>query len=90
LPEIKQQVKLQNKVGLHARPAAVFVKTALEFKATITVEKDGKEVDAKSIISILSLGAEQNHLVTIKATGDDAENAIKKLVELVDTKFGEE
>ena len=88
--EIKECVRLQNEVGLHARPAAMFVKTALEFKSDIKVEKDGKEADAKSIIGILSLGAEQNHLVTIIAIGEDAESAVKKLVSLVNGKFGEE
>ncbi|MGC8937270.1 MAG: HPr family phosphocarrier protein [Candidatus Methanomethylicaceae archaeon] len=83
-------VKLINKVGLHARPATLFVETAKNFKSEIKVEKDGREVDAKSILGILSLGAECGSIITIKANGDDAEDALKALVELVKNKFWEE
>jgi len=90
LSEIKQTVRLLNKVGLHARPAAMFVQAANGFKSEIKVEKKGKEVDAKSILGILSLAAEYNDEVMIKANGEDAEDAIRKLVDLVNSKFGEE
>jgi phosphotransferase system HPr (HPr) family protein len=90
LSEIKQTVRLLNKVGLHARPAAMFVQTANTFKSEIKVDKEGKEVDAKSILGILSLAVECNDEVTIKANGEDAEDAIRKLVDLVNSKFGEE
>lgn len=83
-------VILQNKVGLHARPAALFVQTAKKFKSEIKVEKDGLEANAKSILDILSLGAEQGSPITIKVNGEDAEIALKSLVDLVNSKFGEE
>lgn len=89
---VQATVKLLNKVGLHARPAAMFVQTANKFKSDIKVEKKGeeREVDAKSILGILSLAAEFNDVIIIKANGKDAEEALKKLVELVKSKFGEE
>jgi phosphocarrier protein HPr len=83
-------VKLLNKVGLHARPAALFVQTANKFKSNIVVEKEGKEVYAKSILNILSIGAEYGSVITIKADGDDGEMAVKTLFELVKNKFYEE
>jgi phosphocarrier protein len=83
-------VKLLNKVGLHARPAALFVQTANKFKSNIVVEREGKEVDAKSILNVLSIGAEYGSVITIKADGDDGEMAVKALFELVKDKFYEE
>lgn len=83
-------VKLLNKVGLHARPAALFVQTANKFKSNIVIEREGKEVDAKSILNVLSIGAEYGSVITIKADGDDGEMAVKTLSELVKNKFYEE
>jgi phosphocarrier protein len=83
-------VTLLNKVGLHARPAALFVQTSNKFKSRITVKKGEKEVDAKSILGVLSLGAEFGSIITIKANGDDAYEAVKTLFELVKNKFYEE
>jgi len=68
----------------------MFVQTANKFKSDIKVEKEGREVDAKSILGILSLAVEFNHIITIKTNGEDAEKALKELVELVNSKFGEE
>ena len=87
---VEVTVKLLNKVGLHARPAALFVETAKKFRSDIRVEKDGKEVDAKSILGILSLGAEYGSVITIKVNGEDADEALKALVKLVNDRFGEE
>ena len=86
----EEMVTLLNKVGLHARPAAMFVQTANKFKSNIRVSKEGKEVDAKSILSILSLAVCFNDVVTIKTEGEDAEEALKQLIDLVNTKFGED
>jgi phosphocarrier protein len=87
---IQSTVTLLNKVGLHARPAAKFVQTAKKFKAKIFVEKDGREANAKSILEVLSLGAEYLSVITIKADGEDECEAVKALVDLVSSKFGEE
>lgn len=89
---VEATVKLLNKVGLHARPASLFVQTARKFKAAIKVRKAGVDrvVDAKSILGVLSLGAEMGDVITITAEGEDAELAVKTLVDLVNNRFGEE
>ncbi|MGB9678464.1 MAG: HPr family phosphocarrier protein [Thermoanaerobacteraceae bacterium] len=83
-------IEIKNKTGLHARPAALFVQTASKFSSQIWVEKDNKKVNAKSIMGIMSLGVSQGSTVTLSADGDDEEAAIKALVDLIDSKFGEE
>lgn len=90
MPCVEVHVVLRNKVGLHARPAALFVKTAMKFKSTIKVIKNGMEADAKSLLNILSIDAQQNDKITIVADGEDAEMAIRELVELVERNLGEE
>lgn len=69
--------------GLHARPAADFVKTAKQFSSDITVIKGDKEANAKSTMKIMTLGAKQGDEVKIKAEGEDAEEAVEALVELI-------
>ncbi|MBM4464054.1 MAG: HPr family phosphocarrier protein [Chloroflexi bacterium] len=81
---------IRNKVGLHARPAALFVQTAGEFKSKVSAVKDGREVNAKSILSVLTLGAEQGAVVTVRAEGADEVEAVEALKELVENNFGEE
>ncbi len=80
---------VQHKVGLHARPAALFVQTAKKFKSDIVVTKDERQANAKSILSILTLGANQGSKITILATGEDEQVAVKALQELVEANFGE-
>lgn len=85
-------VVIIHKVGLHARPASLFVQTAKKFKADIRVVNlttGGKSVDAKSIISVLTLGVMQNHAIHIEANGDDAEQAVASLNSLITSNFGE-
>jgi phosphotransferase system HPr (HPr) family protein len=69
--------------GLHARPAAAFVKKAKQFAAEIKVVKDGREVNAKSSMQIMTLGAKKGNEIVIRAEGDDAEEAVEALVELI-------
>lgn len=77
---IEKTVTVKNPHGLHARPAALFVQKASSFSSSsITVVKDGQEVDAKSILAILSLGVEPGTTITIRADGDDAEKAAAEL-----------
>lgn len=79
-------------VGLHARPASLFVKSASKFQSKIMVKNvttESKTIDAKSIISILSLGVQKGHQILVSAVGDDAEAALKSLSELVESNFGE-
>ncbi len=80
---------VNNKVGLHARPAANFVQTASKFKSKITVIKDGREVNAKSIVSVLSLGAERGSKIVVKVEGVDEQEAMEAIKELIENNFGE-
>ncbi len=80
---------IHHKVGLHARPAALFVQAAMAHQSTITVSKNGKSGNAKSILAILALAVHQNDEVTITAEGPDEQEAIAALTALVDNNFGE-
>ncbi|NLI60060.1 MAG: HPr family phosphocarrier protein [Clostridiales bacterium] len=73
--------------GLSARPAALFVQVASKFDSRIWVEIDSKKVNAKSIMGIMSLGVGQDDEITIIIEGDDEENALKALTELIDSNF---
>lgn len=87
MPTIKLTV--QNKVGLHARPAAMFVQTARQFASEIHLAKGDKLANAKSVLDVLTMGVAQNDEITIDAEGDDASQALSTLQSLVQTKFGE-
>lgn len=82
---VEKTVEITNKTGLHARPAAQFVEKASKFKSEITIEKDGKQVDAKSIIGVLGLGAGQGSQIKITAEGEDEQQAVDALVELLNS-----
>ena len=81
---------IQNKTGLHARPASVFVQMVSSFKSDIHLTSKGKTVDAKSILGIMSLGLVKGTEVTIRAEGEDEQEAIAKLQELIQNNFNEE
>ena len=81
---------IENKTGIHARPASVFVQTASKFKSKVQLSAKGKTVDAKSILMIMSMGLTRGTEVTIKAQGYDSRDAVKALINLIDDKFGEE
>jgi phosphotransferase system HPr (HPr) family protein len=86
----ERQLTIMNKVGLHARPAALFVQTAARFKDTrVEVVKDGKVRDAKSILNVLTLGVSQGTTITVRADGPQADAAVAALTDLVDRDFGE-
>jgi phosphocarrier protein len=76
---------IKNKTGLHARPASAFVKTANTFKCDIRLQKDDQAIDAKSIISLLTLGAGQGARLTITTDGEDEEVAMKVLLLLLES-----
>jgi len=82
-------VRIQNRAGMHARPAAEFVKLAGRFRAQVRVAKDSLEVDGKSIMGVLMLAAEQGAQLRVTASGEDAADAVDALVALVDRGFGE-
>jgi phosphocarrier protein HPr len=83
MPLIKKELIVKNKQGLHARPAAVFVQIANKFDARITVRHDDEEVNGKSIMGILMLGAEKDSLIIVEADGDDAQEALVELEKLI-------
>ena len=84
-----KEITVSNKLGIHARPAAQFVKTASEFEAEILVEKDGEEVNGKSIMGLMMLAAGQGSVLKLIAEGADAEEALEALGDLVTRNFGE-
>ena len=81
---------LRNEVGLHARPAALFVQKATEFQSDIKVQHGERTANAKSILTILTLGAGKDAEVTISAEGQDAAEALDALRALIESNFGEE
>jgi phosphocarrier protein len=85
-----QTFMIRNRLGLHARAAALLVKTANRFISEIIIEKDGLEVNGKSIMGILMLAASKGSKITLKAEGKDSVQAIKVLGDLIENKFGEE
>jgi phosphocarrier protein HPr len=86
----ERQLTITNKVGLHARPAALFVQTAARFRDTrVEVLKDGLIRDAKSILSVLTLGVSQGTTITVRADGPQAEAALTALADLVNRDFDE-
>lgn len=79
-----------NKLGIHARPAAMFVKTANRFHCEIFVEKDGEKVNGKSIMGLMMLAAGPGSKLTVHAQGQDASAALAELETLIERKFDEE
>ena len=82
--------RVTNKLGIHARPAAMFVKTANRFSCDIFVEKDGEKVNGKSIMGLMMLAAGPGSKLTVQATGHDAPQALAELETLINRKFDEE
>lgn len=80
---IKKKIVVRNKLGLHARPAALFVQIANKYDSTIIVEKGDQKVNGKSIMGILMLAVESGHEICLIVRGTDAENAVRELEELV-------
>lgn len=85
MPEITLTVT--HEVGLHARPAALFVKKAGQYDADVRVSHDGREVNAKSILQVLTLGVEQGGVITVSADGEQAHEALEALERLVKGDF---
>ncbi len=86
----KETFTIVNRLGLHARAAAQFVQTANRFNADVTVEKDGMEVNGKSIMGILMLAAPKGSTIVVSADGADAEAAFSALGQLIKDGFGED
>jgi len=88
--KLQKEVTILNKLGLHARPAAMFVRVANKHRAEIWIEKDGEQVNGKSIMGLMMLAAGQGSRMVISAEGADAQNALNELELLVQRRFDEE
>ena len=86
----QETITIENKTGIHARLASIFVQTATKFKSKIQLQAKGKTIDAKSILMIMSMGLVKGTEVTIIADGPDEAEAVKALKDLIESKFGEE
>ena len=86
---VVREVTINNPVGLHARPATFFIQKANEFKSGIWVEKDERRVNAKSLLGVLSLGIVKGTTVLLVAEGNDEQEAVDTLAELIDSGFAE-
>ncbi len=89
-PEISKELVVSNKLGVHARPAAMFVKTANRFQCEVLVEKDGETVNGKSIMGMMMLAAGPGSKLHVHAKGQDAQQAVHELEALMRRKFDEE
>ncbi len=88
--KITREVVILNKLGMHARPAAMFVRVANKFNSDLIVEKDGEEVNGKSIMGLMLLAAGCGSRLKLTAIGDDAANVLKDIEEIISRKFDEE
>ncbi|HZD40029.1 MAG TPA: HPr family phosphocarrier protein [Terriglobales bacterium] len=86
---VVKQLEIKNKLGLHARAAALLVQTVNRFSAQVTFSKDGQSADGRSILGVLTLAAPQGTRIEVEATGEDAEQALKAIEKLVNKKFNE-
>jgi phosphocarrier protein len=86
---IQRDVKITNNSGLHARPATFFIQKANTYRSGIWVVKDDRKVSAKSLLGVLSIGIAKGMSITLVADGDDEQNAIDGLVELIETGFND-
>jgi phosphocarrier protein HPr len=87
---IEERIMIVNRLGLHARAAAKFVKLANRFGSSVKIEKDGISIDGKSILGILTLAAVQGSKIVLKISGRDEKSALKALVALIKNRFDEE
>lgn len=86
---VEKKVVIRNKLGLHARPAALFVRTANRFQSEITIQKGKHKVNGKSIMGLMMLAAAPGSHLTIRIVGPDAERAMEEIEKLIDQNFGE-
>ena len=86
----EKEITIVNRLGLHARPAAMFVRVATRYRAEVWVEKEGENVNGKSIMGLMMLAAGQGSKLQIRCEGPDAEKALSELEELIQSKFNED
>ena len=87
---IQKNLKIKNKLGMHARPAALLAQAVAKFQSRVSIIKNGQEVDGDSILGIMMLAAEFGSEITVIVNGKDEKEAIKKIEELFTKKFDEE
>lgn len=87
---LEESVTIINKLGLHARAAGKLVETTSRFSSDITIEKDGRNVDGKSIMAMMMLAAGKGTDIKIKTNGEDEEEALKAVINLINDRFGED
>ncbi|MBV9709945.1 MAG: HPr family phosphocarrier protein [Ktedonobacteraceae bacterium] len=87
---VETEVVITNRVGLHARPARLLVQTAAQFQSRIQVQSGEKSANARSIVGVLKLGAAAGDILHIHAEGEDAQEAVRTLADLIQRKFDEE
>ena len=87
--KVVKKMEIKNKLGVHARAAALLVQTANRFSAQVTISKDGQTADGRSIMGVLMLAATQGSTIEVEAAGQDAEQAVKAIERLVDKRFNE-
>ena len=89
MARIVKKVEIKNKLGLHARAAALLVQTVNKFSSQVTFSKDGQSTDGRSIMGVLTLAATQGSKLQVEANGDDAERVVKAIERLIDDRFNE-
>jgi phosphocarrier protein HPr len=89
MSKVVKKVEIKNKLGLHARAAALLVQTVNKFSAQVNFSKDGHTTDGRSIMGVLMLAAAQGSKIEVEASGEDAERAVKAIERLIDNRFNE-
>ncbi len=88
--KVEKEVTIVNRLGMHARPAAMFVRIASRFRSEVWVEKEGEQINGKSIMGLMMLAAGQGSKLLIRCEGPDAERAMEEIELLIATKFNED
>jgi phosphocarrier protein HPr len=89
MSKVVKKIEIKNKLGLHARAAALLVQTVNKFSAQVSLTKDGQTIDARSIMGVLTLAAAQGSKIQVEATGEDAERSVRAIEKLIDNRFNE-
>ncbi|MGH7773392.1 MAG: HPr family phosphocarrier protein [Candidatus Binatia bacterium] len=87
--KVVKKLEIRNKLGLHARAAALLVQTVNRFSAEVKISKDGQVVDGRSIMGVLTLAASKGSKIHVEAKGEDAEQALRAIEKLIEKKFHE-
>jgi phosphocarrier protein HPr len=88
--KLEKEVTIINRLGLHARPAAMFVRIASRYRSEVWVEKEGEQINGKSIMGLMMLAAGQGSKLLIRCEGPDADKAMQEIEELINKRFNEE